>query len=150
MKIYVDADACPVIDEIFSVAKKFAKRVILIKSYAHFSHEPLPKFVQTIYVDKGKDEADFAIIKRVKKNDIVITHDYGLAALCLGKKCIVIHPKGFPYTNRNIDRLLQTRHDQAVLRRAGQRTKGPRAFTAQDKEKFKRQLKQTIKHLTID
>lgn len=140
MKIYVDADACPVQEEIFVVAKTFSKQVILIKSYSHFSHDPLPDYVETIYVDKGKDVADFAIVERVAKKDLVVTHDYGLAAICLGKGCAVIHPKGFLYTNKNIERLLQTRHEHALMRRAGQRTKGPSAFTEHDKISFKQSL----------
>jgi len=144
MKIYVDADACPVQEEIFDVAKDYSKQVFLIKSYSHFSHDPLPSYVKTIYVDKGKDVADFAIIERVVRNDLVVTHDYGLAAICLGKGCIVIHPKGYLYTNKNIERLLQTRHEHALMRRAGQRTKGPRPFTADDKVAFKQSLIKTI------
>lgn len=144
MHIYVDADACPVLEEIFSMAKQFNIQVILIKSYAHFSHDPLPKFVQTVYVDLGKEVADFALIQRAKAGDIVITHDYGLASICLGKKCIVLHPKGFVYTNHNIDRLLHQRHEQAALRRSGQKTKGPRAYTKQDKRTFRQCLQQAI------
>src|SRR5690625_3567209 len=145
MKIYVDADACPVQEEIIEVAKDYDLEVFLIKSYSHYSHAPLPNHVSTVYVDQGKDVADFEIVKQAKQNDLIITHDYGLAAICLGKRCQVIHPKGFLYTNKNIERLLQTRHDHDLMRRAGQRTKCPRAFTTQDKKTFKQSLTNTIR-----
>src|SRR5690625_1351629 len=147
MIIYVDADACPVQNETIEVADLFSLEVVLVKSYSHYSHDQLADHVRTIYVDPGNDMADFEIVKLAQQQDIIITHDYGLAAICLGKKCTVIHPKGFRYTNKNIDRLLQTRHDHALMRRAGQRTRGPRAFTTEDKQKFTRTLTTSIQFL---
>ncbi|HLS35134.1 MAG TPA: YaiI/YqxD family protein [Bacillota bacterium] len=136
MKIYVDADACPVEKEVIQVARAFRISVVLIKSYAHFSHEEKPSFVETVYVDAGADSADYKLLEQVKRGDIVVTQDYGLASLCLAKGCIVLHHRGFLFTENNIDRLLATRHQSAQVRRAGGRTKGPRAFTTEDREKF--------------
>lgn len=136
MHIFVDADASPVQDEVIQLGEAYNLRVLIVKSYAHFSHESLPSHVEIIYVDAEKDAADFAIAKRVKKNDIVITQDYGLAALCLAKQCYVLHHKGFVFTNKNIDRLLAMRHHSAKARRAGKRTKGPKPFTEEDRNKF--------------
>jgi len=144
MKIYVDADASPVQNEVISVAEKYTIPVVLVKSFSHFSHDELPAHVKTIYVDKGADVADFEIIKHAKKNDIIITQDYGLASLGLGKGCIVLHHKGFQYTNKNIDRLLSYRHASAMARRGGHRTKGPKPFTDEDKQKFSRLLSKRI------
>jgi len=144
MKIYVDADASPVQNEVISVAEKYTIPVVLVKSFSHFSHEENPAHVETIYVDKGADVADFEIIKHAEKNDIIITQDYGLASLGLGKGCIVLHHKGFQYTNDNIDRLLSFRHASAIARRGGQRTKGPKPFTDDDRQKFSKLLRTTI------
>src|SRR5699024_3181110 len=80
------------------------------KSYDHFSTEQLPAHVETFYVDKGADMADFEIVRRADKGDLIVTQDYGLASLLLGKGCHVMHHKGFMYTKHNIDRLLANRH----------------------------------------
>jgi len=144
MKIYVDADACPVKKEVISIAQKEQIPVILVQSFAHFTHNDQPTGVKTIYVDSGVDAADFRIIKLAQKDDIIITQDYGLASLALPKGCKVLHHKGFMYTEQNIEQLLQSRYVSAMARKAGQRTKGPKAFTSEDKEKFKNSLQKVI------
>lgn len=123
MIIYVDADACPVQNEIIQIALNETIDVKLVKSYSHYSHDELPDHVETIYVDKGSDMADFKIVQLARKNDIVVTQDYGLASLCLQKGCVVLHHNGFQYNEKNIERLLATRHASAIARRAGTRTK---------------------------
>jgi uncharacterized protein YaiI (UPF0178 family) len=144
MKIYVDADACPVKDTIIAVAHQKGIPVILVQSFSHFSHAEHPDGVETIYVDSGSDAADFKIIGLAQKGDIIVTQDYGLASLGLAKGCFVIHHKGFTYTNENIDHLLQTRYLSAMARKGGQRTKGPKAFTKEDEQKFGKLLIRTI------
>lgn len=136
MRIFVDADACPVQNEIFQVAGQFDLKVTLVKSYDHFSMAELPDFVDVIYVDKGADMADYKIIQKVSRGDFVITQDYGLASLALGKKCHAMHHKGFMYTQHNIDKLLADRHRGQMMRRAGHKTKGPKALTEADKLQF--------------
>lgn len=148
MKIYVDADACPVKDNIISYATKENIAVVLVQSFSHFSNVDQPIGVESIYVDSGADAADFRIMKLALKGDIVVTQDYGLASLCLGKGCKVLHHKGFAYTHANIDQLLHSRYASAMARKAGKRTKGPKAFTTEDKEKFTNLLKQTVKEST--
>ncbi|PLS18194.1 YaiI/YqxD family protein [Bacillus sp. M6-12] len=144
MKIYVDADACPVKDIIISEASDFEIQVILVTSFSHFSNAEQPSGVKTIYVDSGADAADYRILKLVEKGDIIVTQDYGLASLGLAKGIIVLHHKGFRYTNENIDELLQTRYLSAMARKGGQRTKGPKPFTAEDREQFRDLFKQVI------
>ncbi|SFC68282.1 hypothetical protein SAMN05443252_105256 [Bacillus sp. OV322] len=144
MKIYVDADACPVKDIIISEASDFEIQVILVTSLSHFSNAEQPSGVKTIYVDSGADAADYRIVKLVEKGDIIVTQDYGLASLGLAKGIIVLHHKGFRYTNENIDQLLQTRYLSAMARKGGQRTKGPKPFTAEDREQFRDLFKQVI------
>ncbi|WP_246943505.1 YaiI/YqxD family protein [Bacillus pinisoli] len=144
MKIYVDADACPVKDIIIYEASKLEIPVILVTSFSHFSNAEQPPGVKTIYVDSGADAADYRIVKLVEKGDMIVTQDYGLASLGLAKGIIVLHHKGFRYTNENIDQLLQTRYLSAMARKGGQRTKGPKPFTAEDREQFRKLFKQVI------
>ncbi|WP_409298963.1 YaiI/YqxD family protein [Peribacillus sp. SCS-26] len=144
MKIYVDADACPVKDIIISEASDFEIPVILVTSFSHFSNAEQPSGVKTIYVDSGADAADYRIVKLVEKGDIIVTQDYGLASLGLAKGITVLHHKGFRYTNENIDQLLQTRYLSAMARKGGQRTKGPKPFTAEDRVQFRDLFKQVI------
>lgn len=144
MQILIDADACPVQPEIIETAAAYELPVTLVKSYSHFSPEEMPAHVNVVYVDKGADMADFKIMQLAAAGDIIITQDYGLASLALGKNCHVMHHKGFFYTSQNIDRLLAGRHANQAARRAGQKTKGPKAFTTEDRqlflEKFRRFL----------
>lgn len=144
LKIYIDADACPVKDAVIYEAEKVDIPVILVKSFSHFSHANDPKNVEIIYVDKGADMADFRIMKLAKKGDIIITQDYGLASLCLGKGCSVLHHKGFAYTENNIDSLLNSRYSSAMARKSGKRTKGPKAFTNEDQDKFVMLFKKVV------
>lgn len=144
MKIYVDADACPVKDIIIFEASKLKIPVILVTSFSHFSNAEQPSEVETIYVDSGADAADYRIVKLAEKGDIIVTQDYGLASLGLAKGIIVLHHKGFSYTNENIDQLLQTRYLSAMARKSGQRTKGPKPFTAEDREQFRDLFSQVI------
>lgn len=137
MNIYVDADACPVKEIIIDEAVRRDLNVFLVTSISHFSLQENPPGVETIYVDNARDAADYRIMKLAKKGDLVITQDYGLASLALPKGCLVMHHKGFMYTNKNIDELLQTRYLSAQARKAGQRTKGPKAFSNEDREKFR-------------
>lgn len=144
MKIYVDADACPVKDIIISESRNLEIPVILVTSFSHFSNAEQPTGVETIYVDSGADAADYRIVKLAEKGDIIVTQDYGLASLGLAKGIIVLHHKGFSYTNGNIDQLLQTRYLSAMARKSGQRTKGPKPFTEEDREQFRDLFKQVI------
>jgi uncharacterized protein YaiI (UPF0178 family) len=145
MKIYVDADACPVKDIVISEGTKAEIPVILVTSFSHFSNTEQPAGVETIYVDSGADAADYRIMKLAVKGDLIVTQDYGLASLGLAKGCIVLHHTGYRYTNENIDQLLQTRYLSAMARKGGKRTKGPKPFTEEDREKFRELFINTIK-----
>jgi len=95
-------------------------------------------------VDTGADSADYRIMKLAVKGDIIVTQDYGLASLGLSKGCTVLHHKGFAYTNENIDQLLQTRYLNAMARKSGKRTKGPKPFKEEDRQKFTEFFRQTL------
>lgn len=144
MKIYIDADACPVKDIAIEVAKEAEIPVFLVKSYAHFSNDDEPEGVKTVYVDTGAEAADYKIMQMAQKDDIIITQDYGLASLGLAKGCQVIHHKGFAYTSENIDQLLDSRYMSAMARKSGQRTKGPKAFTEEERATFDKLLREVI------
>lgn len=144
INIYVDADACPVKDIIILESTKAKVPVILVTSFSHFSNTEQPAGVKTIYVDSGADAADYRIMKLAAKGDIIVTQDYGLASLALAKGCIVLHHKGYRYTNENIDELLQSRYLSAMVRKSGKRTKGPKPFTDEDREKFREILRKVM------
>lgn len=131
-------------DIIIEEANQFQIPVVLVSSFSHFSLEEQPQGVETVYVDTGADSADYKIMQLALQGDIIVTQDYGLASLGLAKGCIVLHHKGFSYTNENIDSLLQTRYLSAMARKSGKRTKGPKALTAEDREKFRALLQHTL------
>ncbi len=131
MTLYIDADGCPVVDIAIRAARDWAVPVILMCDTAHhFQREG----AETLTVSKGADSVDFALVNRVRPGDVVVTQDYGLAAMCLAKKATPVHQNGHIYTPENIDALLTQRHTARKARMAGQRTKGPKKRTpAQDK-----------------
>lgn len=136
MKMIIDADASPVKNEVIQLAEKYGLHVLLISNISHYSLEAYPKYVEIIYVEKGADRADFKIIQVADSGDVVITQDFGLASLLLPKGCYVVHHQSYQYTNQNIEQLLQRRHLNALRRKSGERTKGPKAFTSEDREIF--------------
>ncbi|ADG83146.1 YaiI/YqxD family protein [Thermincola potens] len=135
IKILVDADSCPVLSEITNIAKKFNIPVILIASIAHFGREVRPG-EDLVYVDNVSQAVDMEILNRVKRNNIVVTGDYGLASLVLAKEARALSPRGYIYSEASMDRLLVERHLGVKIRRGGGRTKGPKAFTKSDRQRF--------------
>ena len=133
MQILVDADACPVKEIIVRLAKE---RKLLVTMLIDTSHQLNDGYSRVITVDKEADSVDFALMGLLQKGDIVVTQDYGLAAMALGKGARVINQNGLIYTNDNIDRLLMERHVSAKARRSGKRTKGPSKRTKEDDERF--------------
>lgn len=133
LSILVDADACPVVDETIAIAKKFSLPVTLITDTAHIMNR---EGATTITVEKGSDSADFRLVNLVKKGDVVITQDYGLAAMALAKGAHILNQNGSRYTNENIDGLLMSRHIGKKIRRAGGRTKGPSKRSREQDERF--------------
>ena len=148
MKILIDADASPVKHEIIRCAEKYKLNVVMVSSIAHYSLETYPDFVEIIYVEKGADRADFKIVQLARKSDIIVTQDYGLASLLLPKGCRVIHHNGYEYTKDNMDTLLQKRHFSALQRQSGQRTKGPKPFTNDDRQHFFSFFEEVLKEVS--
>ena len=137
MKVLIDADACPVTNIAVGLCNAYQISCLLLCDTAHILYREGAK---TVVVDKGSDSVDFALVNRVEMGNIVITQDYGLASMCLGRNAIVLHQDGWQYTTDNIDGLLFQRHAAKKHRMAGGRTKGPSKRTdAQDKA-FKQAL----------
>ena len=122
MTLLIDADGCPVVKQAVAAAMKYGAACCIVCDTAH---EIRYDGVQTLVVDKGADSADFALAARVRPGDVVITQDYGLAAMCLARGARVLHQDGWAYTADNIDALLFSRHETRKLRAAGGRMKGP-------------------------
>lgn len=137
MRIVIDGDGSPVKEIAIEEALKRSLPVLIVTSFAHYSPRSLPDLVEVIYVDSQSEAADYRIMQLLTPEDILLTQDYGLASLALGKGCTVLHHSSFEYTHENIDRLLQSRYVNAQLRKGGKRTKGPKPFTQEDREAFR-------------
>ena len=122
MKLLIDADACPVVDEALALAVRYQVPVVLVCDAAH---EMQRDGAQTITVCKGADSADFRLVNLIASGDVVVTQDYGLAAMCMARRARVLNQNGMEYTDDNMDALLLQRHTSAKLRRGGVRLKGP-------------------------
>ena len=142
MKILIDGDGCPVIGTTIEISKKFNKEVVII---CDTSHDFSKYNVETIVVSKGNDSADFFIVNKVLKGDVVITQDYGLAAMGLSKGAHVINQNGLIYDNSNIDQLLFTRHISKKIRQSKGRVKGPKKRNKEDNIKFEEVLIKLLK-----
>ena len=133
MKIIIDADACPVVDIAVGIAKERNLECILVCDNTHFIQKD---GAETIIVDKGADSADCRIANLTEKSDVVITQDYGLATLVLGKGGKALNQNGLIYSDTNIENLLFTRFIGKKERMAGNRTKGPKKRMAQNDADF--------------
>ena len=132
MKIFIDADGCPVVDIVVRTAKRYGLECTIICDTAHSIQRD---GAETIIVDKGADSADFRLINLISAGDIAITQDYGLAAMCLSKRAVVLNQDGKRYTEDNISGLLEFRALSAKIRRSGGRTKCmPKRTVQQDKD----------------
>lgn len=135
MKIFVDADACPVIDIVEDIATKYN---ILVTLLCDTNHVLTSDYSEVIVVGAGADAVDYKLISICHRGDIVVTQDYGVAAMALGKGAFAIHQSGKWYTNENIDQMLMERHLNKKARRALSRNhiKGPRKRTDEDDQRF--------------
>ncbi len=133
MKILIDADGCPVVDLTVNIARTFGIELLIVCDTAHYIEHT---GTQTILVPTGMDAVDFTIANRVVEGDIVITQDYGLAAMILAKKGYAVNQNGFLYTEANIDQLLFRRHVVKSARKTGQRLKGPKKRKDEDDIQF--------------
>ncbi len=143
MIIYIDADACPVIIQAEKIAEKYNIKTVLISDTNHILKSD---YSEIITVDKGADSADFFIVNKCCKNDIVISQDYGVAAMALGKGAYPINQNGKWYTNDNIDSMLMSRHIVKMAKKSKSKShiKGPKKRNRADDERFMKSLESLI------
>ena len=135
MHIYIDADACPVVGRAEDIATKYNIPVTLL---CDTNHVLTSDYSEVVVVGAGADAVDYKLISICHRGDIVVTQDYGVAAMALEKGAFAIHQSGKWYTNENIDQMLMERHLNKKARRASSRThiKGPRKRTEEDDQRF--------------
>lgn len=143
MRVYVDADACPVVDITVNCCRKAGVECCLLCDTAH---EIYREGAATMVFDKGADSVDFALVNRVSAGDIVVTQDYGLASMCLAKYAAVLHQDGWQYTQDNIGALLFQRSESRRYRASGGRIKGPSKRTRQQDDRFRQALEQLLQN----
>ena len=141
MELFIDADGCPVTDIAVRLAKQYGLACTLLCDTAHQMERP---GVRTITVSKGADSVDFALVNLVAQGDLVVTQDYGLAAMCLSRGAVPIHQDGMIYTNDNIDSLLFFRAAAKKIRNAGGRLKGPAKRTRDQDRAFEAALRSIL------
>ena len=130
MRILIDADGCPVVEACVACGRRYGIAVIILCDEAHvFARDG----AQTITVSKGADGVDFKLANMAEPGDVVVTQDYGLAAMALARRARALSQNGLVYTEDNIDGLLLARHTARKVRSAGGRLRGPKKRTsAQD------------------
>ncbi|MEK4494408.1 YaiI/YqxD family protein [Ureibacillus sp. FSL W8-0352] len=139
ISVFIDADACPVVDIAVFVSSQYEIKPFLFCDTSHLIER---EDAITIQVAEGRDSVDFAIVNAVSKFDIVVTQDYGLAAMCLAKGAFVLNQNGKEFTDENIDQMLFFRHENAKFRRAGGKTKGPKKRTEKNNLDFEIKFRQ--------
>ena len=144
MRIFVDADGSPVVNLAIDLAKHYHLEIMIVKNYAH---EIADDYATIITVDIGADSADYYIVNKVKSGDIVVTQDYGLAALCLSKNAYPINQSGFVFTEDNIDGMLNRRYIHAKIRREGKSHTNAKKRKASEDLKFQKGLQALIEKL---
>lgn len=147
MKLYVDADACPVTRIVEDICREYGMELTLVCDTSHIIYVD---YGEVIVVSKGMDSADFYIVNKVQKNDIVVTGDYGVAAMSLAKGGYPIHFNGIWYTNDNITQMLEDRHHAKVSRKSSKhRGSGPKKRTIEDDIKFRESLLKLIEKVGL-
>ena len=148
MTIYIDADACPVTRIAEDIARKHGIPVILL---CDTNHVLTSDYSTVKVIGAGADAVDFALINLCRRGDIVITQDYGVAALALGKGAWAIHQSGKWFTDDNIDGLLMDRHLAKKARRSGKyHLKGPAKRTEEDDKRFAESFERLIQEALYD
>ncbi len=145
LHIYIDADACPVKDEVYRVAARYGLQVTLVaNSWMRTPREP---WLKLEVVEKGADAADDWIAEQVETNDIVITADIPLADRCIKAGAQALGTSGRPFTEENISTALALRDLMTGLRDMGEKTSGPPPLKKQDRSMFLQQLDQMIQKI---
>ncbi|MDY4040720.1 MAG: DUF188 domain-containing protein [Collinsella sp.] len=147
--LFIDADACPVTREALDAARRVGVPAVIAGNTTqnlsrHVRRDDPTRaedarrgfWVDVLDVSVGDDSADFAIVERLGANDVVVTQDIGLASMVLGRGAAAISVRGHVFRRETIDMELLVRHEEKKVRRAGGRTRGPAAFTGEDRRRF--------------
>ena len=138
MRVLIDADGCPVVDISVELCRRNKIPCVILCDTSHVFQKA---GAETITVSKGADSVDFALVNLVRRGDIVVTQDYGLAAMCLARGARPVSQDGMRYTVENIDSLLAARHMAKKIRNAGGRLRGPKARKPGQDKAFAETLK---------
>lgn len=143
-RVLVDADACPVVRIVERVAKAYGVPVTLL---CDTNHVMVSADSEVKVIGAGADAVDFALINLCRSGDIVVTQDYGVAAMALGKGARAIHQSGRLYTQDNIDRMLMERHlaRKARMGKGKHHLKGPKKRTKEDDEAFEAAFEELVR-----
>lgn len=145
LHIYVDADACPVKQEVYRVARRYGLHVTLVAN--SWMRTPDEAWLDLQVVEDGFDAADDWIVERVDADDIVITADIPLASRSMQQGARALGPTGKPFTEDNIGDAVATRDLLSVLRNAGEITGGPAPLTKRDRSRFLQTLDEAIQSI---
>ncbi len=137
----VDADACPVKQIIVKIAKEKNIHVVMFIDTSHVIDDG---YSEVVIVDKARDSVDFALVNKVRKGDIVVTQDYGVAAMALAKGARAINQNGVVYSDDNMDKFLFERHISQKIRRSGKKVSGPSKRTKEHDERFERAFRKLV------
>lgn len=146
MTVYIDADACPVVDIALAACRGRGIPVVLVCDVNHVLQK---EGARTVYVEKGSDSADLRIANMAGRDDLVITQDYGLAALALARGAKALSQNGLVFTQDNIDALLLSRHTAARIRRGGGRPKARRSGQRTWTPPFSKPWKRGLRHKKV-
>ena len=135
MNIYVDADACPVVSIVEEISKKYNISVTLLCDTNHVLHS---EYSEVVMVGAGADAVDYKLISLCHRGDVVVSQDYGVAAMALGKGAFAIHQSGQWYTDENIDQMLMELHLNKKARR-----------TEEDDERFRQSFEKMVQKAVL-
>jgi len=144
-KVLIDADGCPVVDNTVKIAREYQWKCIILCDTSHYFEK---EGAETITVSKGPDSVDFVLVNMLEAGDVVVTQDYGLAAMCLAKRAIPINQDGMVYDHNNIEGLLMARHTAKKIRNAGGRLKGNKKRIASMNDIFEDKLRKVMDALS--
>lgn len=142
IRIYVDADACPVKDEVYKVAARYGLKIFVVSN--SFMMIPRSPLIEQVVVDAGPDVADDWIAERITPGDIAVTNDIPLAERVLKAGGAAISPKGAPFTENSIGSAIAQRALMEQLRSTGDFLGGPKAFDRNDRSRFLQALDEAI------
>lgn len=144
MRILIDGDGCPVVDRTIRISAEYGIECLILCDTAHVYEK---EGAATLTFSKGADSVDFALVNLIRPGDLVVTQDYGLAAMCLARGAAALSQDGMEYTDENIHSLLNVRHLAKKIRNAGGRLRGPAKRRPEQDAAFEQQLRRMLSRL---